>query len=411
MNERERMLACLRGEPTDQLPWAPRMDLWSIAQQARGTMPERFKGLNTAQIADELGVGCHAVRADWTIIPQLDRDPRDFMWRAFGFETCWDFPFKLEINSLKVDFKYEAGEGTGKYWTTIHTPAGPLETYMEYENSMAKNGITAPEVKKYPLPDPTNWEAVAQVYDAFEVVPTPENYRAFKARIGDRGLALAQGPNSASPMHSILHMLTPMETFFYAYMDVPEELHKLAERITPFFDRILDVMCECDAEVVWWGANYDQSTTWPPFFAKEIVPYVRMVGDRLRAAGKYMASHCDGENDKLLEYMPTARFDIAESVPTEPMVKRTLKELREGFGEPTTVWGGLPATAFMPGPMSDDSFEAHMDRVFGELGSGKRVILGVSDNVPVDCTIERLDRVTERVKAFGPVNPAPAGQL
>jgi hypothetical protein len=411
MNERERMLACLRGEPTDQLPWAPRMDLWSIAQQARGTMPERFKGLNTAQIADELGVGCHAVRADWTIIPQLDRDPRDFMWRAFGFETCWDFPFKLEINSLKVDFKYEAGEGTGKYWTTIHTPAGPLETYMEYENSMAKNGITAPEVKKYPLPDPTNWEAVAQVYDAFEVVPTPENYRAFKARIGDRGLALAQGPNSASPMHSILHMLTPMETFFYAYMDVPDELHKLAERITPFFDRILDVMCECDAEVVWWGANYDQSTTWPPFFATEIVPYVRNVGDRLRAAGKYMASHCDGENDKLLEYMPTARFDIAESVPTEPMVKRTLKELREGFGEPTTVWGGLPATAFMPGPMSDESFEAHLDRVFGELGSGKRLILGVSDNVPVDCTIERLDRVTERVKAFGPVNPAPAGQL
>jgi hypothetical protein len=411
MNERERMLACLRGEPTDQLPWAPRMDLWSIAQQARGTMPERFRGMNTAQIADELGVGCHAVRADWTIIPQLDRDPRDFMWRAFGFETCWDFPFKLEINSLKVDFKYEAGEGSGKYWTTIHTPAGPLETYMEYENSMAKNGITAPEIKQYVLPDPTNWEAVAQVYEAFEVVPTPENYRAFRDRIGDRGLALAQGPNSASPMHAILHMLMPMEAFFYAYMDVPDELHKLAERMTPFYNRILDVMCECDAEVVWWGANYDQSTTWPPFFATEIVPYVRMVGDRLRAAGKFMASHCDGENDKLLEYMPTARFDIAESVPTEPMVKRTLKELREGFGEPTTVWGGLPAVAFMDGPMPDDSFEAHMDRVFGELGSGKRLILGVSDNVPVDALIHRLEKVTERVKAFGPVNPAPAGQL
>ena len=223
---------------------------------------------------------------------------------------------------------------------------------MEYEVSMEKNGITAPEIKKYVLPDPTNWEAVALVYENLEVVPTPQNYRSFHERIGTRGLALAQGPNSASPMHSILHMLMPMEAFFYAYMDVPDELHKLAERMTPFYDRILDVMCECDAEVVWWGANYDQSTTWPPFFATEIVPYVRMVGDRLRAVGKFMASHCDGENDKLLEYMPTARFDIAESVPTEPMVKRSLKELREGFGEPTTVWGGLPAVAFMDGPMS-----------------------------------------------------------
>jgi hypothetical protein len=135
------------------------------------------------------------------------------------------------------------------------------------------------------------------------------------------------------------------------------------------------------------------------------------VGDRLRAAGKFMASHCDGENDKLLEYMPTARFDIAESVPTEPMVKRSLKELREGFGEPTTVWGGLPAVAFMDGPMPDDSYDAHMDRVFAELGSGKRLILGVSDNVPPDALIHRLENVTERVKAFGPVNPAPEGQL
>jgi hypothetical protein len=61
--------------------------------------------------------------------------------------------------------------------------------------------------------------------------------------------------------------------------------------------------------------------------------------------------------------------------------------------------------------MPDDSYDAHMDRVFAELGSGKRLILGVSDNVPPDALIHRLENVTERVKAFGPVNPAPAGQL
>jgi hypothetical protein len=407
MNERERMLATIRGEPTDSLPWAPRMDLWAIAQKARGTLPARFAEMNTAQIADELGVGCHAVRADWTIVPWDERDPRDFIWRAYGFENHPDFPYRLEMNDLPVEFDYR----DGKYRTVVHTPAGPVETLMEYENSMARNGITAPEVTKYPLPDPTNYEALAQVYEHFEVVPTPQNYWSFHERIGTRGLALAQGPNSASPMHTILHMLMPMEAFFYAYMDVPDALHAFADRITPFFERILDVMCGCDAEVVWWGANYDQSTTWPPFFAKEIVPYVARVGDRLRAAGKLMASHCDGENHKLLEHMPDARFDIAESVPTEPMTKCSLKELREGMGATTTIWGGLPAVDFMTGTVSDASFTRHMDRVFGELGSGKQLILGVSDNVPVDANLERLDEVTRRVRDFGPVTPSPAGQL
>ena len=44
MTHRERMLAAIRGEPTDQLPWAPRMDLWYIAQRARGTLPKNLLG-------------------------------------------------------------------------------------------------------------------------------------------------------------------------------------------------------------------------------------------------------------------------------------------------------------------------------------------------------------------------------
>lgn len=407
MNERERMSATLRGEPTDALPWAPRMDLWAIAQKARGTLPERFRNMNTAQIADELGVGCHAVRADWTITPWDDRPPQDFIFRAFGFENHPDFPYRVELNDLPVEFTYEHG----KYRTLIHAPAGDVETYMEYEDSMARDGITNPEVKKHVIEGPDDFEAVAQVYEHFEVVPTPNGYASFHERIGERGLALAQGPVSASPVHAILHQLMDMQTFFYAYMDDPDSLRRLGERMVPFYERVLDVLCESEAEVVWWGANYDQDTTWPPFFAREIMPYVARIGDRLRDAGKRMASHCDGENDRLLPYLPDCRFDIAESVCTEPMTKRSLKDLREGMGLETTIWGGLPAVAFMNGPMDDASFERHMDKVFGELGSGKRLILGVSDNVPVDANLERLDRITKRVREFGPVVPSPAGAL
>ena len=77
----------------------------------------------------------------------------------------------------------------------------------------------------------------------------------------------------------------------------------------------------------------------------------------------------------------------------------------------TRAGSALPAVAFMTGVMKDAVFERHLDKVFSELGSGKRLILGVSDNVPVDANLDRLDRVTERVKAFGPVIPAPDGSV
>ena len=40
---------------------------------------------------------------------------------------------------------------------------------------------------------------------------------------------------------------------------------------------------------------------------------------------------------------------------------------------------------------------------FAELGMAERLILGVSDNVPPDCSLARLERIRERVEAFGPV--------
>ena len=80
MTFRERMLATLRGQPTDLIPWAPRMDLWCIANRERGTLPASFEGLDTAGIARVLGVACHAVRAEFT----QARDPRDFALRGLG---------------------------------------------------------------------------------------------------------------------------------------------------------------------------------------------------------------------------------------------------------------------------------------------------------------------------------------
>ena len=39
MTHRERMLAAMRGQAADQIPWAPRMDLAYIAWRARDAVP------------------------------------------------------------------------------------------------------------------------------------------------------------------------------------------------------------------------------------------------------------------------------------------------------------------------------------------------------------------------------------
>jgi len=397
MTHRERMLAAIRGEPTDRIPWAPRMDLWSIALRARGTMPARFAGLGLDAIADVLGTACHAVRGDYT----LDRDPSDFTLRAFGLENHPDFPFRVEVEGLEVEFAQRGADFT----TRIRTRAGDVVTHMQRTAEMARAGISLPFTKRYPIRSVGDLEAVGEVFEHLRVVPTPEAYDRFHARIGDRGLAVAHGSLAASPMHLLLHDMMPMEQFFYVYADERAALERLAERMTPFFDASLEAVLGCAAEVVLWGANYDQDITPPRFFTAEIAPWLRRAAARVHASGKFLLTHTDGENRYLLEHYPGCDFDVAESVCPDPMTSCTLAEVRAGVGPRTTVFGGIPSIALLDNSMEHAGFESYLGGVFGALGSGERLILGVADNVPPDANLERLERITEWVERFGPVVP------
>jgi len=390
------MLATIRSEPTDKIPWAPRMDLWYIALRARGTLPERFVDLNTVEISEVLDVACHAVGADYTV-----PGGRDVSLRGLGIDNHQDYPYRVELRDLPIEFD-DDGENLQ---TLIKTQAGEVFTHLHRSAEMAREGISLPFVKSYAIESGEDFEAVAQIFEHLEVIPTPEAHSAFRQRVGERGIAVARGPVAASPIHLMLHELMAMDKFFYLYMDERDAMHRLAERMEPFFESALEVLIACDAEVIFWGANYDQDLTWPPFFKEEIAPWLRKVSDKLHSAGKYLLTHTDGENKGLLHLYPACGFDVAESVCPQPMTECTLAEIRKGMGAKTTVWGGIPSVTLLDDSMDEATFEAYLDNLFGSLGAGDHLILGVADNVPPDANLARLERIKERIEDFGPVQP------
>ena len=196
-----------------------------------------------------------------------------------------------------------------------------------------------------------------------------------------------------------------MEEFYLLYAEQPDRLRALAQRLEPFFEAALEAVLACTAEVVLWGANYDHDTTWPPFFEREILPGFRKVADKCHDAGKLLMTHTDGESRHLFPLFPRCGFDVGESVCTKPMTSCTLKEFREGFGPNATVSGGIPCVVLMDQVTDQRGFETHMDELFAELGTGARLIFGVSDNVPPEVNLDRLAQVKRWIEDFGPVEP------
>ena len=135
------------------------------------------------------------------------------------------------------------------------------------------------------------------------------------------------------------------------------------------------------------------------------MPWMKKVHDLAHAAGKLLLTHTDGESRKLLPLFAKSHFDIADSVCPAPMTSCTLQEFREGIGLDKCVYGGIPCIVLEDESMSQRDFEAHLDKLFAELGTGERLILGVSDNVTPGVNLARLEQVKRWIEAFGPVKP------
>ena len=222
------------------------------------------------------------------------------------------------------------------YSTTVATPAGPLVTEFMLTDEMVRDGAYSPYASRRAIQSPDDLERVAQVFEHLHVVPTPVGLVATAS-----GLVSEDSPPraiGASPIHLVQHDLMEMDLFIYLYHDDPDALHQLAARMEPFFESVLAAVLASEVEIFLWGANYDQSVTWPDFFRDEIAPWLRRASDRAHAAGKLLLTHADGENQARLPFYPGCGIDVAESVCTRPMVRNSLAEVRAGFGPGTTVW-------------------------------------------------------------------------
>ncbi|MEW5818271.1 MAG: hypothetical protein AB1798_23145, partial [Spirochaetota bacterium] len=74
MTHKERMLATLKGESTDLLPFVPRMDLWYKANKKNKSLPEKYRDASLSKIVNDMGLGFHAVVPDFQDLQNEDDD-------------------------------------------------------------------------------------------------------------------------------------------------------------------------------------------------------------------------------------------------------------------------------------------------------------------------------------------------
>ena len=387
MTHRERILAALRGQPLDRLPWVPRLDLWYKANRYCGTLPREWADASLMDIVGDLGVGFHAVIPDF-----LDTaEPDQLADRALGLDHVPNRPMRLRFRRARRVVQREGDVIRVAY----ELPEGTLTAKLLHTEDMRRSGATLLHSAEKVVKSLADYDLVGALFEDLEVEFDDTRYLGLRDQVGEMGVVVAWANLAASPVHHLLKELVPYDRFYFDLHDHPEVITRTARRMEGFFTQVLEACCRSQAELVMFGANYDLMITPPPLFKQHMAPWLKQAADRLHAAGKLLVTHTDGENHQLNRFYVACGVDVADSVCPAPMTRLTLADYRAQFGARPTIWGGLCSVCVLPESMSDEQFEAHVREAVAAVGEGRGIVFSLADTTPPGASLERLRRIGE----------------
>ncbi len=327
------------------------------------------------------------------------RDLSDIVDRPLGIYNFPVYPYRTELKKVKREVKVE-GDCTR---VTYHTSKGSVSARVRYDEGMRRAGVSHPWIEEPVIKGPEDCPIVGYIFENLELTPDYEGYKDHEASLGDNGLSIGLAHLSAGPYQVIMAELMTIKDFYMQlfYLN-PKKVRQLAESMTPYFNRILEITSECPAFVVRFGGNYDEVITFPPLFKEYLMPWIQKFADRLHENRKFLLSHCDGENGKLLDLIQNAGIDIVEGLAPAPMTRLTIHDYYQkwGKGDRLTIFGGVPSILLME-TVSEEEFELFMKRLFREIAPGRRFILGMGDTAPPDSNFQRILKIAEMCRKWG----------
>ena len=99
MTDKQRMLAAMKGEMPDVIPFAPRLDLWFTANKAAGTLPAKYsKCAHHFEVSRAEGWALHQINPAY----QETRKPEDNLHWALGVLTYKEMVFGYRFSGSGV---------------------------------------------------------------------------------------------------------------------------------------------------------------------------------------------------------------------------------------------------------------------------------------------------------------------
>jgi len=357
MTQLERILATLRGDFPEVMPWVADLTYWHSAHRSLGDLPERWTGeKGLLNLHRELGV---AALCDYGCV-------------------CYR---QVDDGDLLVDRKEKNGITT----TILSTPVGAISCRQRF---LPRSQCVA--YLDYYVKSADDLAVVRYIAEQRRYEPDFATFDKAREEWAGLGPVVALPPRS--PLSALFAEWAGVERTCYLLADDRAEVEKTLEALAEMQDRALALLAESPAEVIEFPDNLSAANH-ASFFDRFLLPHYQPRVEMLHAAGKIVGAHLDGTLRGLLERMPETGMDFVESVTPAPVGDVPVADLRAFVPADFVLIGGVPGASFAP-PWTWSQLEAYVREILRHHAHSA-FILGTADQVPPDGNIEWVGRITQ----------------
>jgi uroporphyrinogen-III decarboxylase len=372
MTSRDRLLAALRGDEVDRIPWSPIPAYWWDFQ------PPEVQDRGVFWFLKEIGADA-LLRGHTTAFVCSD---------IRGFAEYED-RMNLPIPGCEIRRQVKGRDER----VTYETPVGSLT--MAARQSQEGNTLF---VYEHPVKKLDDYKTLTYLFERMVIRPDYGPVQELIDEVGSDGLVmLLISPFLKTPFQALVEHYVGTVQLVYDLADHPQVVEDLLAVMSVRAMEAVRISVESPAEAfISWE---DSSTTniSPKMFARYIAPEISRWGRVVHDAGKIIAHHACGHVRHLLSTMAGEDVDVIESVSPPPTGNVEIWEAQAALSPRVGVVGGIEPTHFLN--LDLGAFRAYVEELLARVDH-RHFVLANSDSCPPGVEVEKFRLVSEMVRAL-----------
>lgn len=352
----------INGRAGGRTIWQPRIECWfDDREYRREPLPGRYAGCSRRELYEKLGCSD----------------------RLYVFNSCFSrhYDETIKRTSERLD------PFTTK--TTLETPAGSV-----FNISRGNTSNPGQMPVKWFVENEDDLKVFTYIEEHTYYTYSQERYDELYAGYSHLGLPAVFSPRTG--LQNMLIELGGVENTYYLLADSPELVECYFEASSKSSERYFELVRNSPFEWVNFGENLHCKITPPEYFKKYVLPEFEK--RRSLLPGKFLYAHFDGDFYDYIPYMKSGCFlNGYEALTPKPQGDVTLEQMLEACGKSSFLVDGIAATLFSDTYPAECLIE-QTKRVLNMFEG--RLILGISDELCSDGSLERVGLVRDIVEEF-----------